>query len=291
MKIPTNPYKINEFLAELQTELIQLVGQRIDDRLETEASAWLHREYHERRQKVKRQTRACCQRCGSCEAGDFSRNGHRKRQMVSSQGVVNFWLPRVVCQCGGSVRIPFSIVQPYQRWWHDVLEQMGRWAEWGVSLRQMQREIEEQLHTSAGLRKLNTVVQTVATVLPGRLKQIPPIVMLDAIWVTLLEDTETIKTDRRQRRRRVKARQKVCVLVALGLFPKTGDWGILGWHVANGESQSDWEDLLLPLEQRGVYRQKGVELFIHEGGNETHCRPQLPAPLCSPPTLYFSQVT
>jgi transposase-like protein len=185
---------------------------------------------------------------------------------VTTLGVLNFWLPRVVCECGGSVTIPFAILQPYQRIWDDVVVQVARWADLGLSLRQMQAAIGEQWATQIGLRKLNQLVQAVELPMAIELTSVPPIIMLDAIWVTLLTDTETAQRDRLQRQRQVKAKQKVCVLVALGLYPQSGRWGILGWQLATAESQADWETLLLPLEQRGVHRQRGVELFIHDGG-------------------------
>ena len=52
-------------------------------------------------------SQAECQRCGSRKAQDFRRNGHRKRQLVTEVGVIDFWLLRVVCQCGGSVYLHF----------------------------------------------------------------------------------------------------------------------------------------------------------------------------------------
>jgi hypothetical protein len=186
---------------------------------------------------------------------------------VTTFGVVNYGLPRVVCACGGSVQIPFSILQPYQRFWDDVLQQISRWAGFGLSLRQMQQAIGEQLRTQVGLRKLNAVVQDVAVPPAIELTSVPPIIMLDAIWVPLLEARQTTQRDRLGRQRNVKVGQKVCVLVALGLYPQSGRWGILGWAVADEESQTAWEGLLLPLEQRGLYRQRGVELFIHDGGS------------------------
>jgi transposase-like protein len=90
--------------------------------------------------------------------------------------------------------------------------------------------------------------------------------MLDAIWVSLLEDTEMVQTDSHGRQRVVKAGKKVCVLVALGLYPQNGDWHILGWLLAASEEQPAWEQLLLPLEQRGLFRERGLELLIHDGG-------------------------
>jgi hypothetical protein len=99
------------------------------------------------------------------------------------------------------------------------------------------------------------------------LTSVPPVVMLDAIWLTVLTDTSQTNTDRLGRQRMVKTRHKVCVLVALGLYPQSQRWGILGWEVADSESQAAWERLLLSLEQRGLFRERGLELFIHDGGS------------------------
>ncbi len=84
--------------------------------------------------------------------------------------------------------------------------------------------------------------------------------------MTLLEPEATASQDRLGRWRVPKHREKVCLLVALGLYPQTGRWGVLAWALAENESQAAWERLLTPLELRGVYRERGVELFIHDGG-------------------------
>lgn len=266
-RIKKSVIEFNSFLSILKQELEELVIRRIEQQLESDVDAWLHRTSHQRRQGVgQRRTAATCVRCQSCRAQDFSRNGHRKRQVVSSYGVLSFWLPRVVCQCGGSVQIPFSILDPYQRLWDDVLDQIGRWAQLGVSLRQMQAEVGAQLGTQIGLRKLNEVVQNVVSPTPIQFTSVPPIIMLDAIWVTLLEPTDQFQQDQLGRQRVAKERDKVCVLVALGSYPQSQRWGILGWELADSESQAAWERLLLPLENRGLYRERGVELFIHDGG-------------------------
>lgn len=258
----------NNFITDLQVALAREVERRINAQLEDDVEAWLHRGYHERRAKVgARQGGAQCQRCGTRHARRFSRNGHRHRQLVTGFGVLDIWLPRVVCECGGSVTIPFSILEPCQRLWDDVVRQIGRWANLGVSLRQIQGEIGEQRGTQVGLRKLNEVVQQVSTPVEITLSSVPPVIMLDAIWMTLLEPTGATHTDRAGRQRTTKAKEKVCLLVALGLYPQTGRWGILSWTLADSESQAEWERLLVPLETRGLYRERGVELFIHDGGS------------------------
>lgn len=266
MTIPKSVEKFNEFLTRLKQDLFEHVVMGIERQLETDVEDWLYRSPHERRKGVKRLTQAQCQRCGSQKAEDFSRNGRRQRHLVTCYGVLSFWLPRVICECGGSVTIPFSIIQPYQRIWDDLLTQIDRWAALGLSLRQMQGEIGDQIATQVGLRKLNEVVHNVETITPLQLTSVPPVIMLDAIYVTLLQDTTISHEDTLGRQRQVKEGHKVCVLVALGLYPQSGRWGILGWHIAESESKDSWETLLLPLENRGVYRERGLELLIHDGG-------------------------
>ena len=114
-KIKQNPERIKSFLTEIQKQLAEETCRMIEAQLEDEVTNWLYRDYHERKAKVKRHSQAQCQGCGSVEACNFMRNGHRKRQLVSKLGVLDFWLPRVVCQCGGSVKVPFSILKPYQQ--------------------------------------------------------------------------------------------------------------------------------------------------------------------------------
>jgi transposase-like protein len=267
LKISDNLNEFKSFLTDVKQELCRIVSCHIEQQLEADVDKWLHRSHHQRREGVgKRKTGAVCCRCGSHKAQDFSRNGHRQRYAVTTYGVLPFQLPRVICQCGGSVEIPFSILEPYQRLWDDLTEQVSRWASLGLSLRQMQGEIGHQIGTQIGLRKLNETVQDVATPIPIKLSSVPPVIMLDAIWVTLLKDTDAVQKDKMGRKRVKKERNKVCILVALGIYPQSQRWGILGWELADGEDQASWERLLLPLEDRGLYRERGLELLIHDGG-------------------------
>ncbi|MEO1645447.1 MAG: transposase [Chloroflexota bacterium] len=265
-KIPEMGQGIQSFFTDMREALAQQVVRMLEDQLEREVSTWLYREHYQRRQEVNRRSQASCQKCGSQEACQFMRNGYRDRTMVTQFGVLQYRLPRVKCVCGGSVSIPFSVVRPYQQIWQDVVVQIQRSADLGLSLRQMQSEIGEQYEAQVGLRTLNQVVQDVEQPTEIILSSVPPVVMLDAIWLTLLTPTGTIQTDDIKRQREVKTKQKVCVLVALGLYPQSGRWGILGWHIAQQESKEAWQDLLVPLETRGLYRERGLELFIHDGG-------------------------
>src|SRR5690606_9237127 len=118
-----------------------------------------------------------------------------ERQMVTQFGVIDFRLPRVRCVCGGSVQIPFSMMKPYQQIWDDVVSQVQRWADLGLSLRQMQTEIGEQFNTQVGLATLNQIVHDVDQPTDIELSSVPPVVMLDAIWLTLLTPTGKTQMD------------------------------------------------------------------------------------------------
>ena len=277
---------IKSLLSELRVKLAETASQMIESRLEADVTMWLHRQACQRRSQVSRQSLARCQRCGSRWARDFMRNGWRPRQLVTGYGVLRFGLPRVRCQCNGSVKIPFSILKPYQQIWEDVCDRIGRWANLGLSLRQMQAEIGEQFGTQVGLRTLNRNVQAVRIAPALELTSCPPVVMLDAIWVTLLEDTGKTQKDSRHRQRPVKARRKVCVLVALGLYPQSQRWGILGWQLAEDESRKTWECFLFDLAERQLHRQRGLELFIHDGSKGliaalNYLHPHVPRQRCA----------
>lgn len=285
-KIPEIGEGIQSFFTELHEALSHQVTRMIEEQLEQEVNTWLYRHWYERRRAVKRRSQAYCQKCGSQQARQFLRNGYRLRQVVTQVGVISFRLPRVRCVCGGSVQIPFSIMKPYQQIWDDVIAQVHRWADLGLSLRQMQTEIGEQYDTQVGLSRLNQVVQDVRQATDITLSSIPPVVMLDAIWLTLLVPTAASQVDTLKRQRQVKVKQKICVLVALGLYPQSGRWGILGWHIATAESKEAWQDLLVPLETRGLYRERGLELFIHDGGTGLRAAldylyPHIPHQRCS----------
>lgn len=82
----------------------------------------------------------------------------------------------------------------------------------------------------------------------------------------MLRPTGQYKKDKRGRVRPVKQKRKVPVLVAVGVWPESGHWEVLDWELAEKETFEGWESLLVRLEARGVYRERGVDLVIHDGG-------------------------
>ncbi len=130
----------------------------------------------------------------------------------------------------------------------------------------MQTEMGDQLHTQGGVGKLKEGVQPVRQPADLTLSRVPPVILLDALGVTLFESTTAHGQDQLGRQRIPKQREKVGGVGALGLYPPTGRWGILAWTLADRESPQAGKPSLAPLEMRGLYRERGVELFVQDGG-------------------------
>lgn len=92
ISIENQAESFNSFVDEWREKVKEGVSRAIEEQLEREVEGWLYRGWHGRRARVgRRQTQAKCGRCGTRQAGRFSRNGHRRRQLVTSYGVVTIW--------------------------------------------------------------------------------------------------------------------------------------------------------------------------------------------------------
>ena len=251
--------------------LRQGIGARLTDLLVAVAGHVVGRLRYVRRRYVSDRLRRegkCC-KCGSRQSRRFSRNGFRDRQpLLTLWGEVPIALPRVVCQCGGSVQIEFGdLLRPHQRVGADVDAQIERWGRMAVSLREMRRELE---HTHVGplaTRTLNNRLHLLTQLDPNReADDVPPVVKVDAIWATLLRANGQTRRDRKGRLRPVKGRVKVPIMIAMGVWPDTGRCEILLWRVGESESAEEWVKFLEILEAQGVCGRHGLELIIHDGG-------------------------
>ncbi|MCL7454905.1 MAG: transposase [Anaerolineae bacterium] len=210
----------------------------------------------------------CC-RCGSNRSRRFSRNGFRSREsLLTIWGEIPFQLPRVRCQCGGSVKIDWGgLIRPHQRIGDDVDVQIQRLGGIAVSLRQM-RELFGQLHIGPlALRTLNKRLHLLMNLDPGReAEDVPPVLEVDAIWVTLLRANGEVRRDRKGRKRLVKGRFKVPIMIAMGVWPDSERREILLWRIGVDEGAEEWVKFLEILEEQGIRGENGLKLIIHDGG-------------------------
>jgi transposase-like protein len=64
----------------------------------------------------------------------------------------------------------------------------------------------------------------------------------------------------------VKARFRVPILIAMGVWPDSDRCEILGWRLGESESAEEWVKFLEVLEAQGIRGQNGLQLIIHDGG-------------------------
>ena len=258
-------------LDEAVQSLCQTIGARLTAVLVAIVSHIVGRGHYIRRTKVPKRLRRegkCC-RCGSTQSRRFSRNGFRSREpLVMIWGEIPFEVPRVRCQCGGSVRIDFGgLIRPHQRIGDDVDVQIQRLGGIAVSLRQM-REWFGQLYIGPlALRTLNKRLHLLMNLDPNcEAEDVPPVVEVDAIWVTLLRANGEVRRDRKGRKRPVKGRFKVPIMIAMGIWPDRDRREILLWRIGENEGAEEWVKFLEILEEQGIRGESGLKLIIHDGG-------------------------
>jgi putative transposase len=258
-------------LDEAVQSLCQTISARLNALLVAIANHAVGRGYYVRRCRVSTRLRRegkCC-RCGSSRSRRFSRNGFRCREpLVTSWGEVPLEVPRVRCECGGSVKIDFGgLIRPHQRISSDVDSQIQHLGGIAVSLRQM-RELLGQLYIGPlALRTLNERLHLLKNLDPNReAEDVPPVLEVDAIWVTLLRPNGKVRLDRKGRKRQVKGRVKVPIMIAMGVWPDSERREILLWRIGENEGTEEWIKFLEILEDKGIRGENGLKLIIHDGG-------------------------
>lgn len=255
-------------LTKAHAQLLEAVGQEVSAMLVHAVTLLVHRLFHQRREGLALwlEEQGECQRCKSRAVRDFMRNGYRTRTLLTPLGWIEFFLPRVRCRCGGSVAMDFSgLVRPYQRISDLVDEQMRRWYQMGMSLRQMQKELSTSY---IGPLALRTLLQRIEQSTPTRpVEGVPPIVQVDAIWVTQVLPNGRTFTDRKGRKRMGKGRYKRPIFVALGIWPDRNQAQVLDWMLAESEEADAWAQFLTHLEAAGLRYENGLRLIIHDGGS------------------------
>lgn len=251
--------------------LRQTIGMLLTAQLVAVVSHVVGRGHHVRRTKVsKRLLREgkCC-RCGSTRSRRFSRNGFRSRDpLLTAWGPIPFQMPRVRCECGGSVKIDFGdLIRPHQRIGDDVDAQIQRLGGIAVSLRQLRAEFEHLYVGPLALRTLNERLHQLANLDPNReAEDVPPVLQVDAIWVTQLRPNGKVRRDQKGRKRPGKGRFKVPIMIAMGVWPETDRCEILLWRLGKSESAEEWVTFLETLEAQGIRGENGLKLIIHDGG-------------------------
>ena len=253
-----------------QEALQQMVVRRLNELLVMAVTYLLGREMYERRSRVGlwEEIEGHCAQCKDHSAARFSRNGFRERTLLTPVGWIEFLLPRVRCECGGSVKVDLAgLVRPYQRISDEVDGEIRHWYSLGLSLRQLEREVGRSHLGPLGRRTLMQRLHQFVELPQGqRPTSVPPVLQVDAIWVTQVLPTGGTYQDSKGRRRAKKGRFKRPILLAMGVWPDHDYAEILAWTLADSEDEQAWTAFLSELEASGIRGETGLQLLIHDGG-------------------------
>jgi len=273
LQVPENGSRefVLELVKQMKGMILHLVGRCLEESLETELDRFLGRKRYARRQRAKpKASGVYCSKCRSHQRQDFQRNGHYPRQLALGWGRVQLQVPQATCKCRGNVRLKFQTLRSGQRFWEDL--QLEIQAEYGrgLSYRQIKADLDERLSSSVGLRSLNQRVLALGSD-PGSFPwlkkgEVPPVVRVDGIWITVMFATGETKTDRMGRKRAVKQAKKVPILAAQGVWPDTGRTQLLAWMRAEGEDTASWQAFLEGLSEAGLIPENGLSLLVADGG-------------------------
>jgi transposase-like protein len=260
-----------ELVEQMQDLILHLAARCLEESLETEMERFLGRKRYRRRRRAKpKETGVYCRKCHSHQCQDFQRNGHYPRQLAIQWGSVKIDMPQAKCRCGGNVPLAFQTVRPRQRIWEDLQWEIQAEYGRGLSYRQIKVDLDERLGSSVGLRTLNQQVLALGSAADRfpvlKPDEVPPVVRVDGIWITVMFASGETKMDRAGRKRPVKRAQKVPILAAQGVWPTTGRTRLLAWMRAEGEDGASWQTFLEGLYEAGLRPEDGLALLVSDGG-------------------------
>lgn len=266
---------LQQVQCHMQKVAQEAVREVVTEVVEAEVTAKLGREKGQPRQ-TQSQERAIdwkCKHCGCSDANQFIRDGHYRRELQTGWGVIeNLHMPMLECQrCKHDVVCDYAIVEKYKRFWMDLSQD----ALWSSGCSQSLRDICDRWSATVGhavgLRTVNERINQLSALVhqfhTKPLEQVPEVIQLDGIWVTVTTEGEVVLRDRRNRARHQREGKKMVILVALGFWTENGKEKreIVDWQIAESEKHEEWEVLLRRLVQRGAKAENGLLAIIRDG--------------------------
>lgn len=256
--------------AAIDARIAEAVREVIEQALQDEVTGLLGRRKGERRDLTDTtEVAASCNRCGTNSRRCFFRAGSYERGLLTFEVWSPLAVPRVSCACGGMVDVEFVHLVPYGRRWFDVEERARELAGLCVSVRDGVEVLAWRNGQPVSIATMTRLVQETTALVTAfraeRIARVPAVVMLDGLWVTVLEPTGERYVDRQGRKRERVRRRKVPVLVAYGVDPVRGERWLLDWEQGREEDEASWRKLLERLLARGLSAERGLELFVHDG--------------------------
>ena len=257
---------------QLLAQMAVVVTRVVEQALEAEVTVLLGRAKYARRTTAPpRRTGVVCSRCGQDWGPRWWRDSHYTRTLLLLVAAVRLRVPRLACRCGGNVPLAFATFGPYQRTWADVQERARQVAGLCRSLRDRREVLAMESGQPVACSTLKGWVQQAAPLAEalraGPLERVPPVVLLDGLWVKLSREREATYQDRQGRQRHRRRRVQGPLLIAYGVDPASGERWIVDWELGEREDEASWARLRERRRTRGWSTARGWELCIQGGSS------------------------
>jgi len=186
-----------------------------------------------------------CHRCGARAAGQFWRNGHFRRGMVTERGEVEVKVPMLRCRCcGASGRWEKELWRRFDRLVGDWEGLLISWLEHG-SLRSFARHIAQQAGLTIAPSTLSERVKEAEEIYrrwrEQPLEEIAPVLVVDGLHFTVGKGPG-------------RRGYKVCAVVAVAVWPEQGRVQIIDFEIGQREDEQTCRRLFERLYRRGWSR-------------------------------------
>lgn len=242
---------VSEIVERIGEAAVVAMGQVVNALLDADIDEVLGRRRRERlgSRQLAEVGEVVCLRCGRRTKGNFWRDGHRPRLLVTPAGEVRVRVPMLECrECGASGHYEHGLWEPLARLvgkWTEVV--MG-WVAHG-SLQSFARYLADELGVKVSVSTLAArMAQAEVAYRRWRsrpLEEIPPVIAVDGLHFTVGKG-------------RGRKGQKACAVVVLGLWPeKKGEKTkmrveVLDFEVGEEEDEETCRRLFARLYERGV---------------------------------------
>lgn len=161
----------------------------------------------------------------------------------------------------------WTILERHQSNWGQLLDFAGYLYVMGLSLRDLQEALYFLLDDVLSRTAINQITLKMQTHMQQHqqrpLKQTPPILIVDGVWVDIQYTLDEVKIDQAGHHRQVRQAQERVILVAMAVWPD-GSYHIFHYEVAETEAEQTWLAFFEHLIARGLSPNQ-VELLVSDG--------------------------
>jgi len=181
------------------------------------------------------------------------RSGFSSRMLDTSFGRIgDLHIPKL--RRGNSNR-EWTILERYQRMWRPLLDRSLHNYALGLSIRDLQESLFGTLGTVLSVNAVNRVTwhvqEKVEQARLAPLSDVPPVVLVDGVWVSVLYAQEETFIDQAGHKRHRQICKEQVILTAMGIWPD-GRHAVIHFRLEDEEDKAGWDRFWAELHAKGV---------------------------------------